>query len=114
MKFDWKNNYIYYCNFVFILIFIPIKTIDFWMSLEYIGTNNIIEANPLGYIFLENPLITFLIFIGFILFYVIFNVIIHKKFQELIYLLLIILVLSNLIGIYILFNNFQIFLEVFN
>ena len=78
------------------------------MSLEYIGTNNIIEINPFGHLFLNDPLTIFILFLFTILFYFLFNIILLKKFQELIPFLFSILILLNLIGFYILFNNFTI------
>ena len=107
-----NKTLIFYLNFILILIFIPIKIIDFLMSLLYIGTNNIVETNPFGYIFLENPLFMFTMFIILLLFYILSNFIIYKMFQELMNLLLSILILNNLIGIYVLINNFQILLTI--
>jgi len=109
-----RDKLIYYINFILIFILIPIKIIDFSMSLEYIGTNNICESNPFGYLFLDNPLIMFIIFLGMILFWFIINIIIHKKCSELASLLLLILVLMNFIGFYILINNFIILGKVNN
>lgn len=102
---------IFYINFILIFTLVPVKIIDFLMSLKYIGTNNICEVNPFGYIFLNNPLVMFIAFIGLILFFVLFNIIIRKSFRELGFLLLFILILMDFIGFYVLFNNFQIFLE---
>ena len=107
-----KMKMLFYINFILIFILIPIKIIDFSMSLEYIGTNNICESNPFGYLFLGNPIMIFMVFIMLTLFYITFNEIIYKKYKELIYLLSFILISLNLLGIYILFNNFQILSKV--
>ena len=106
-----KRYLIFYINFILIFILVPVKIIDFLMSLKYIGTNNICEVNPFGHLFLHNPLIMFIIFLGTILFWFLSNIVINKKYPELNTLLLFILILMNFIGFYVLFNNFQIFLE---
>lgn len=108
------NKLIYYANLALIFVLIPVKIIDFSMSLEYIGTNDIFEANPFGYIFLNNPLM-FIALLGVISICFIFaNVVIYKRFPKLNLFLTFVLILSNLIGIYVLLNNFNVLLEVYN
>lgn len=109
-----KDKLIFYANFILIFILIPVKIVDFSMSLEYIGTNNICEVNPFGRLFLDNPLTMFIIFLGTILFWFIINIVIYKKCSELTSLLLFILILMNVIGFYVLINNFAILGRVNN
>ncbi len=110
-----SNLILFVSNFLLIGVLFSQKLFDFLTTLFYVGyKGRIQEANMLVVPFLENPVLLlslFLLFIGFItglnlFFYY------KKGFNKLLYLIFFFLVLLNLQGIWVLINNFEVFMRV--
>ena len=110
----FSNRHIFFLNLFLIGTFFIFKLIDFITSLSFIGYNGIYEANTLVIPYLENPLLLFLCFSLFIFFILSLNFLFYTKkgYNEFLVFFLIFIILLNIQGIWVLINNYEVFMSV--
>lgn len=102
-----ETNRTYLINNLLILSFFFLKLIDIYISTIAINEGKAIELTNL---FINYPELQYYFLFLLPVMFFLFNILVLKKFQELIPLVLILITFLNIIGLFVLVNNFEIYI----
>ena len=111
-----KDRYlIFITNNLLILSFGLLKLVDFITTFQQLEYGNIFEANLFAVNLVQNPLLMYFLLFLYVSFLFIINFLTYYNYgyNEIQKLLLFIIVISNLIGIVVLWYNYNIYINTF-
>ena len=109
-----NKNTIFITNNLLVLSYIVLKLIGFITTFRQLEYGNIFEANPFAVDLVHDPLLMYFLLFSYVSFLVVVNFLTYYKsgYNEIQKIFLFLIVISNIIGIFALLYNYNVYINM--